>query len=180
VEALFLLKVYSGNSTASHKSLIPRHHRYSKWQLIPWEGTSNYNRGHVSYPLKNEYVYVLALNWSEAIGKTNWYQTCSYSRRLVPLFAPVRLHRSTSSEEKRKKVSPIFSFHFLLYRWCSVTQYSKLGDYNIRNNPIELDLLHTITYTYTFRVRTNLKRTITTKELISIWLLWTFHSYEAS
>ena len=50
-------------------------------------------------------------------GPVYWYQLCSSSRRLVPLFVRDILHTS-ASQEKGKEADPILSFHVPLYRWC--------------------------------------------------------------
>ena len=109
---------------------------------------------------------------------------CSTSRRLVPLFVWSRLHTG-ALKKNEKKLARSFNFTFRYIDDVLSLNTSRLGDFIDRIYPIELEIKDT---TDTDRSSSYLdlhletdsegwKWTFTTKEMISIFPLWTFHLY---
>ena len=68
-----------------------------------------------------------------------WYQLCSFSHRLVPLFVRGRLHTGASQENKKKlALSFNFTFHYI-DDVLSMNNF-KFGDFVDRIYPVELEI----------------------------------------
>ena len=119
---------------------------------------------------------------------TYGYNLCSSSRRIVPFFASGILH-TRASQEKQKEASPSFNFTFRYIDDVLSLNNSRFGDFVDRTYPIELEIKDT---TDTDRSASyldlhlvidsvgRLRTTLYEKGIISIFPLWTFHSYVAT
>ena len=108
----------------------------------------------------------------------------SLTFRLVPLFAPGRLHTGTSQEQK--KIAWSFNFMLCYIEDVLLLNNSRIGDFGVSIYIVELEIKYTtdaarcasdldwyLKIDSDCRLRTKLYN----KQMISIFLLWTFHLY---